>query len=187
MGTLLFPAIFLVFGILMMWILIGCKGWWFAKFSLMNITAVFILLLWHSLDSYTGWPTEASMPEPFRLVGYYAEEPKSLYLLVEKHEKDDEAKTFIQYFDYKTQDSIRLHKIPYDKEMHENLEAAAERMLKGGYVVGTKKKIFGAEELKKLGRNGAQGESDLKGQSLTPYLGGYSLYLLPPSLFMKKP
>ena len=186
MGTLLFPAIFLVFGVLMLWILIGCKGWWFAKFSLMNVIAVFILLLWRSLDSYTGWPTEANMPEPFRLVGFYAQEPRWIFLLVE-NDDEDEKKSLLSSFDYQTEDTVRLHKLPYDKNMHENLEAAAERIMKGGYVVGTKKKIFGAEELRKLERGEQDGSPNADANSLAPYLGGYNFYVLPPALFMKKP
>lgn len=186
MGTLAFPALILVFFALILWIIIGCKGWWFAKFWLINISLIFVLIFWHSISSYLGWPSEEPLPETFRFLAFHPDEPKSLYVLTDKHEGQEKF-SLGNVFSYKSDDTIRLYRIPYSKDMHEKLEAAAERAMKGGYVIGSKNQILDAEQLRNLQKDAQNQGRDAGGNELGGYLGGLNFYILPPSLFMKKP
>lgn len=184
MSTLLFPLIFLIMGCLLLWILIGCKGWWSAKWWMMNLTAIMILLLWKSVTSYMGWPTDTETPETFKLVGFYSQEPKALFVFADV-EGEIGRKSILDYFCYESNDPVRLYKLPYNKELHENLEAAMERILKGGYVIASKQKILDAEEIRKYQKEQQnQGSSNSGAESLAERL---NFYVLPPSIFMKKP
>ncbi len=165
--------------------MIGCKGWWAAKWWMMNLTAVMILILWRGITSYMGWPTEAAPPETFKLVGFYSQEPKALFILADVEGSNQEKNVF-DHFLYNSGDPIRLYKMPYDKEMHKDLEAAMERILKGGYVIASRKKIFGAEDIKNFqdSQQNGGGEKSNGGSSLAERI---NFYILPPSFFMKKP
>jgi predicted RNA-binding protein YlxR (DUF448 family) len=184
MGTLLFPVLILILFVLVLWVIIGCKGWWFAKFWLINLSLIFVLIFWSSVSSYLGWPTDNPLPDTFRFLAFYPEEPKSLFVLVDKH-GDEKPRSITESFNYQASDTIRLHKLPYSKEMHERLEAAQERALKGAYVIGSKNNILDAEQLRKLQRQ--QNSDGSEGNSLNRFLAEHNFYILPPSLFMKKP
>lgn len=187
MGTLLFPVLFLTISIICLWIIIGCKGWWIAKFWLINFTMIFGLLFWTSLSSYLGWASDIGLPEKFRLVGFHSQEPESIFLLTDKHTSEGDA-SFLNAFYYKSKDTIRLYKIPYNKEMHEKLEKAAERIMKGGYVIGSKDKIMDAEEIQILEKKSDDIENDhQKKQGSLTKSDSFNFYLLPPSLFIRKP
>lgn len=186
MGTLLFPILILIFFALLLWLVIGCRGWWMAKFWLINISLAFVLVFWSSLNSYLGWPTESEMPETFRFISFFPEEPKNLYIMIDKHGEDKEP-SFLEHFNYKSSDTIRLYKLPYNKEMHEKLEAAAERAMKGGYVIGSKGKILDAEQIRNMQKDNNSSQGQLDSGSIGGYLGGLEFYILPPSVFMKKP
>ena len=185
--TLTFPVLFLLLGILCAWITIGCKGWWAAKFWLINFICIFFLILWFSVGSYLGWPSDSVMPVDFRLLGYYAEEPKHLYIMGTREDKDSFSLNKI--FEYNSPDKLRLYKAPYDKEFHQNLESAMERVNKGGYVIMSKRKMLDAESLKQYNK-----VQDLLGGLERLNEGGgntadnpYNFYLMPPGRHMKKP
>ena len=60
-----------------------------------------------------------------------------------------------------------------------------ERILKGGYVIASKQKILDAEEIRKYQKEQQnQGSSGSSADSLAERL---NFYVLPPSIFMKKP
>jgi len=125
--TLTFPVLFLLLGILCAWITIGCKGWWAAKFWLINFICIFFLILWFSVGSYLGWPSDSVMPVDFRLLGYYAEEPKHLYIMGTREDKDSFSLNKI--FEYNSPDKLRLYKAPYKVQ---DLLGGMERLNEGG-------------------------------------------------------
>jgi hypothetical protein len=181
--ALTFPILFLLFGILCLWIMIGCKGWWAAKFWMINLVCILCLVLWYTVNSYLGWPSDSKTPVEFRLMGFVADEPKSLFILAETEDFSTN-----NIFQYKSQDHLRLYKTPYDKEFHKNLESAMEKVQKGAYVIVSKKKILDANELKQYNK-----VQDLLGGLEKLNEGGsnnndaYNFYIMPPSKLMKKP
>lgn len=184
-NTLFFPVMFLLFATLLVWIILGCKGWWTAKFWLINLSFMFTFIIWFSLSSYLGYPSDQELPNQFRLISYFSNEPVCLYILTDRH--GEEEFSVKGMFRYKSEDTLRLYKTPYNKNFHMELEAAMERVNKGNYVVGSRKKILDAEELKRYGKilEETDGDSGLDG-TRSPN-DNLKLYVFPPSKFIKKP
>jgi hypothetical protein len=91
------------------------------KWLTLLIPAVFMMLgaMVYSYPSILGYATSHKPAEKFELVGYYPDEPKYLYLLVQ---------------DKKV---IRLHRIDYDRPKHQALEDAKKLLENGSRVQGT--------------------------------------------------
>ena len=177
-NALLFPIIFLFFSSIVLWIVIGCKGWWQAKFWLINISFILVFVLWTTIISHMGWGYPSSLPDKFRLLGYHSDEPKNLYILVGIEE--EKKFNWKEILNYKSDDVTRLYKINYNKKMHQQLDAAMERVQRGGIVFGSKTRILEAEEI-----NGMQNlESNVSG---TPTDENHNFYIFPPSKMFQKP
>jgi hypothetical protein len=179
-NTLLFPVLFLLLAALVCWVIIGCKGWWHAKFWLINITAVFVFILWSSVGSYLGWPYGGGIPDRFRLVGFVSNEPKCLYVFGESEvESGLGLKTL---FSYKSDDIMRYYRLPYNKKMHEQLESAMERVNKGQYVIMSKGKILNSDDLKSITEFEGLFEESVNSADVE-----YYFYIMPPNKIFKKP
>lgn len=176
-NTLLLPILFLIFGVMILWIIIGCKGWWPAKFWLINIASILFFILWTTIISYMGYGVPRPLPEKFRFLGYFSDEPKSLYVLTEleqeKHFKINEI------FDFKSDDAIRLYRIPYNKKMHQQLESAMERLQRGAIVFGSRTRILDAEEINGMNQDGTMGPPSNDQE--------HNFYILPPAKMFQKP
>lgn len=176
MNTLLFPVLFLLLGVILLWIIIGIKGWFNAKMWLINIVTFFVILLWFGVRSYMGWPADEHLPEQIKLAGMISDEPKSLYIIGQKHDNYDLfTHSWYDFVFYKPDDSARMYKISYSKEAHKNLEQAMEIVQKGGYVVLSRKDMDGKKVSDKAG-----------GESITRN-ADFMVYELPPSKLIKKP
>ena len=186
-SALTFPLLFLVLGVLCAWIVIGCKGYWAAKWWLINLVCIFCLILWFSVSSYLGWPSDSDLPSEFRLMSYVSDEPKNLFILASREEQ--KTMSLQKLFEYQTPDKLRLYKAPYDKEFHKNLEAAMERVNKGAYVIVSKKKILDADALKQFNKvhDLLDGLDKLNNDGQAKSENPYNFYILPPSRLMKKP
>jgi hypothetical protein len=176
-NTLLLPIIFLIFGVMILWIIIGCKGWWSAKFWIINIACILFFVLWTTIVSYMGWGVPKPLPERFRFLGYFSDEPKSLYVMTELEQ--DKSFKIAEIFDYKSDDFIRLYKIPYSKNLHEQLEVAMERMQRGAIVFGSRTRILDAEEINGMNSNGSAGPTNGDHE--------HNFYIFPPARMFQKP
>lgn len=178
-STLLFPIIFLLFGAAICWIIIGCKGWWAAKFWFINICCIFVFILWMSIISYMGWGVPIPLPDKFRLVSFCSNEPETIYVLTEKVDYDKKIK-IKEIFDYRDPDGIRLYKIPYNKKFHEQLEQAMEKVVRGAIVIGSRTRLLDADEI-----NGMGGDDNQNGPTRAD--GEHGFYILPPTKMFTKP
>jgi len=175
-NALLFPVLFLLFAVMVLWIIVGCKGWWQAKFWLINISIIFVFILWTTIVSHMGWGLPYPLPNKFRLLGYHSEEPKNLFVLVEMAE--EKSFRLNEIFDYKSEDDVRLYKIPYNKKFHQQLDAAMERVQNGGIVFGSRSRILDAEEINGMQSNSVSGtQTDVD----------HNFYIFPPSKMFQKP
>jgi len=175
MNTLFFPFMFLLLAVLLLWIIIGCKGWVSAKIWLINMVVFFVLIFWLAVGSYTGWPTAMPMPEQARLLYVLSAEPDNIYILAEMHDATElYEKNWYDFIYYKPVDTARLFKIDYSKEAHQKLEEAMEEAKKGKFVILSKKKIA------------KYGDSDMNygGQTKNADM---QIYILPPSKLIQKP
>ena len=181
MNTLFLPLMFLLLAILLLWIIIGCKGHLTAKIWTINVTIFFTAILWVGIDSYTGWPSTSPMPNHGRLMNVISNEPDSIYVLLENH-----ADCNLYYEDwqdfvyYKPNDTARLFKLQYDKNMHRQLEAAMEEVKKGRYVILSRFKMNKYED-GKIEDNAKEGDGSLTKNA------DFRFYILPPSKFVSKP
>jgi hypothetical protein len=181
MNTLFLPLLFLLLAVLLLWIIIGCRGHITAKIWTINVTIFFVAILWVGIESYTGWPTSSPMPAQARLIHVISDEPDSIYVLLENH-----ADCVLYYEDwhdfiyYKPKDAVRLFKIPYDKNMHKQLEAAMEEVKKGRYVILSRHKVYKFEE-NRLDDRDKDGDGSLTKNA------DFRFYVLPPSKFINKP
>ena len=180
-GVLVFPLLFLVLGIMCCWILIGIKGWWQAKFWLINLTFLFFVILYFSVSSFMGWPTSEGLPARMRLMGFVPNEPDCLYVLGESEDKQSGIASF---FGYKSPDNLRLYKFPYNKQMHSELESAMERVNSGNYVIMSKERVLDAEEIKGF-KKSVDDLRDMLGNTL--FDPTYNLYIIPLNKIIKKP
>ena len=185
-SVLLFPVLFLLLSALCLWIVIGCKGWWQAKFWLINLVCLFSIVIYFSISSYMGWPSSENMPHEMRLYSFVSNEPECLYVLGEQH---GESKEILgKVFGYHSSDKVRLFKIPYNEDLHRDLEQAMERVNSGAYVIMSKNRVMDAEEIKKFGKtiDMLDGLQKLNGGS-GPNDNQYQLYVLPLNKLIKKP
>lgn len=181
MNTLFLPLLFLLLAILLLWIIIGCKGHLTAKIWTINVTVFFTAILWIGIESYTGWPSTDPIPSQARLIQVVSNEPKSIYVLLENH--SDYNLYYEDWHDfiyYKPSDTARLFKIPYDKNIHKQLESAMDEVKKGKYVILSRFKV-GKYEDNKIEEKSDDGDGSLTRSA------DFRLYVLPPSKFVFKP
>lgn len=181
MNTLFLPLLFLLLAILLLWIIIGCKGHATAKIWTINVTIFFVAILWVGIESYTGWPSNNPMPNQGRLIQVVVDEPNNIYVLLENH-----ADSVLYYEDwqdfiyYKPNDTVRLFKIPYNKDMHNQLEAAMDEVKKGRYVILSRHKMNKYED-SKVQNHDRDGDGSLTRNA------DFRFYVLPPAKFINKP
>jgi hypothetical protein len=122
MQTLAIPIAFLLFAALLIWVIIGCRGRWWAKLILMLATVVVSFQIWLSLDSYFGHPRfmtfKAMNGQTAFLFWAKVEEPSSIdpgaiYMwLRPTREIAAGVLAFVT-------DEPKLYKFPYDREFHQ--------------------------------------------------------------------
>ncbi len=111
---------FAVLSALVLWAVIYARGPWALKLALICTVPAFGVVVWHTLESYKGWPIEGRPPEG-RLVAELVDEPTWIYLWVIPGGKDQP----------------RAYRIPYTRKEHEQA-AAAEEALGHGVRVGVR-------------------------------------------------
>ena len=180
-GVLVFPLLFLILAVMCCWILIGIKGWWQAKFWLINFACIFFIILYFSVASFMGWPTSEGLPSKMRLMSFVPNEPECLYVLSESEDRESGISYF---FGYKSPDNLRLYKLPYSKQMHMDLEKAMERVNSGNYVIMSKERVLDAEEITGFKKT-VDDLRDMLGNTL--FDPTYNLYIIPLNKIIKKP
>jgi len=155
------PAAFVIIATLTLWIVIGSKGWWWAKGIVVAIAILFSVSLWHSLAGLEGWPTEQSMPQKFEIKWIVVEEPNNktgsegqILIWARDLEPLLKEKSSIPILHNKeASNEPRLHKLPYTRELHEQAMKIQKKIGAGG-------KFYG--EMSKDGMKG-KGKGDGKG------------------------
>jgi hypothetical protein len=128
-SVILMPVVFLFFASLLIWIIIGSRGFWWLKLFLMILALVISVEMYVSLDSYRGHPLEKSyeeMPDRAWLLWSYVEEPDKstnnpggVYMLLRPRDVDP-VKGWLGYF--VPSEAIRLYKLPYSRENHKEAQ-----------------------------------------------------------------
>ncbi len=66
---------FLLLTALLLWFILGARGKWWVKASLILAVPAFMVVVWFSLSSFNGWPTTAKTPKTALYVYGYTIEP----------------------------------------------------------------------------------------------------------------
>lgn len=99
---------------------------WKVKAASIVVTSIFYIITFLSFPPLLGWPTTATLPERFQLIGSYVAQPNkltgdkgSIYLWVTRFE------------DLSTQEKPRAYQLPYSNELHERIINAGSKLNKG--------------------------------------------------------
>jgi len=140
-----------------------------SKIHVLIKVVIIPVVLWYSLvlfsmpDNLRGWPTDQPIPNDSRVISLLINEPSvsgmgAIYLwVIDKEFK----KTILDprnAFCYHTNNTPRVYKLPYNKELHKRLiEALQKAKQVGGFIIV--KNLFGKGKKGKKGKIG-KGISD---------------------------
>jgi hypothetical protein len=120
-------------------------------------TTAFTFVLWDALGSFSGWPTDSGPPDRAMLVASSVDEPKAIYVWVI-------APSGHGPFVYRPDTGEpRAFRLPYSRELHEEIEKAAQMTARGQQV-----------EIRRTTRNGQSGSSGHRPSR------SFRVYRLPP-------
>ena len=130
------------------WFVIGAKGKWWAKGTMIALSLWFGLTLFYTVHNFMGWPTlEQINKERSQILHFQIREPSkkyddegAIYLWVRILHSNEEpkAKTFqelmnpMTWFLYTDKRAPRAYKLPYTKEVHEQLEELTKKKQEKG-------------------------------------------------------
>lgn len=203
------PLAFVIIAALTLWVVIGCKGYWWLKLIMVSLSIFFSISLWHSLISLQGWPTPQTMPEKFEVKWLDVKEPNQktggkgcIYVWAINLEPDSSPVGTtapllgVQLHSKEKSGEPRLYKLPYSREMHEQAKGIKEMIGKGGRFYGRLGKAGegGMSQLDADGKKGSGKGKGRPGQGRPNGEGGGSIsegqefvfHELPPPLFPDK-
>lgn len=111
-------ASFVILSALLLWAVIFARGPWALKLCLICTVPAFGLIVWHSLESYKGWPAGVSPPQDAALVAEFVDEPKAIYLWMVPPGAS----------------RPRAYRIAYTRQAHEEVVVASEARKQGRRV-----------------------------------------------------
>lgn len=169
MNTAAIPVAFGICAILLLWHIIASKGYWVVKAFTIAATLFFGISLWHSIDSYLGWPTLDNPPAKFAFLWGLVKEPSSeasddgaiyIWLKEIKKSSDIEEQDYLALLAYESDGKEpRVHKLPYSKKSADAVKGAKAKAARGKPVIGEFKEGNVGEEKEGSGKNG-QGKGD---------------------------
>ncbi len=100
-----------------------------------GLVAIFYFVTYHSIQQFLGWPTEKELPEKFMMLSSWITEPDkktgnggSIHLWAVELSDDGPA------------DDPRAYSLPYDIDLHHELNEAQLRLRQGMIQIGTASK-----------------------------------------------
>ena len=171
------PLAFFILASLLLWFIIGSKGKWFVKASVIAFVLYSCLSINLSLDNLFGWPSNQALPEVFQVHWIKVKEPNKRtgekgYIYVwatDLSGKEVETsgwkglKGYFISFDNYDPSEPRAYRLEYSKERHERAEGALGKLKGVGKVGGKnngKKKGDGDDTGKGSGKNKGEGKGE---------------------------
>ena len=148
--TIGLTAAFVLCASLLLWIIIGARGWWWIKLPVIALTLYFGLAVWYSVDSYMGWPSKHDPPRRFQVHWVIVDEPVkgskdpgAIYVMLTQMPHPDDEKIELSWKRYVTilgysgrERSPRLYQVPYTRPLHQQMAKIQGMLMKGQVVVG---------------------------------------------------
>ena len=142
---------FFILSIIALWVFIGSKGNWLTKALLISSILYFFGSVNSSMDSFSGWPTNDSLPEKFQVYWFVIDEPNlannnpgKIYIwIIDIGEKKEYSNygcngLFLS-FEEDHYGKPRVYKIKYSTKMHKRLQDILPSLLRGATVLGGKR------------------------------------------------
>ena len=119
---------FVLIASLILWFVIGSKGYWFSKAALILFSLYFCLSVGLSVNEFMGWPTEETLPKKFLVHWAVIDEPDlkmddegSIYLWLKPISETEEKRSswddyLLSFYDGESQP--RAYKLSYSRELH---------------------------------------------------------------------
>jgi hypothetical protein len=165
---------FILLGGLILWFVIGTKGYWSLKMALITLTLCFSLLLSRTMEDVRGWPTDDELPNKFRVHWLVIKEPS-------KTDHDEKGGIYLWVTDLAGDGKRpRAYRSEYSHEKHEDAQKALGMIMDGKPVAGRR----GGEG---EGKGKGDGEGGGKGQGQGNGTGGGSLSNSPEIIFHELP
>lgn len=128
------PLGFIMLAGVLCWYVATAEGRWLTKLALTVLLVGFALDVSRSLDSYAGWPTAEEMPDDAQLLGAIIREPTArvddsgaIYVWVRPLAPPESG----LLRETPSPDEPRAFRLPYSREMHEEMEAAMQAIRQG--------------------------------------------------------
>jgi hypothetical protein len=153
--TFAFAIGWVILAIIFLWFIIGAKGHWFLKLTLISIATFFCFVMWNSTDKLLGLPTQRELPDKYLIHWIVVKQPTSLeknpsiYIwakdLTKKEDKEKEkTESSVSFTNsislvYDTNDP-KTYKLPYSKGAHEQARSILKELKAGQKVIGQKGK-----------------------------------------------
>jgi hypothetical protein len=142
------PFAFFILSSLLLWLVIGAKGHWLIKASVISFVLYFCVSIDFSLENLLGWPSSQSLPEKFQVHWIKIREPNkktkeqgAIYVWVTNLNQTDKEegwdgwrRLFVSFNNYDLREP-RAYRLFYSKEDHQKAQRAIT-LLKGGDKVG---------------------------------------------------
>ncbi len=125
---------------------------WPVKAGLIIIVSAFYVISYFSFPPLLGWPTKSALPENFRLVAVYVNEPDKV--------SGEEGEIYIWATEITTSTSKpRAYRLPFSPELHTKVVTASKKLAEGmqqvGEVVSGEKKSGKQPDQRRNGRPSA--------------------------------
>lgn len=175
--TIGIPISFVILSAVLLWFVIGARGYWWVKMIVMAVTLFFSIAMWNSLEDLLGWPTQKSLPDKFQVHWAVVDEPSKItrsqggiYLWV-KNLSPSKDNSFLSFIPEDLKKESRLHKMPYTRTMHEQMNKVLGELKKGKKFIG-EKKGNGVGEADGQANSQGKGKGKGKGYGLREGKGG---------------
>lgn len=178
--TLAIPIGYTLLIIVLLWFMIGARGWWWLKAIFIAGTLFFGVSLATSLNSYLGWPSQEVIPRKFVVHSVIVREPSKtdqndkgvVYIWVTKlpsklddidAQEDQFYDPYLKVLEYSQEGpQPRSYELPYSDQLRRAAGAVNKRIAAGAVVIGTRGKD-GGFGIPGKGKGKGKGKSGLKG------------------------
>lgn len=117
---------------LLLWLIVGARGYWPVKLALIVALPIFALFVWRALDSYKGYPAAFEPPNDSVLLASVVREPSdgekgAVWLWLVPLGED------VPLLGYKPgEGEPRAYRLPYSRPLHEQVDKGTAIRRRGG-------------------------------------------------------
>lgn len=164
--ALAIPLGFVLLAAILLWGIIGSKGYWWLKLCAISFVMFFGVSLWYSMNTYLGWPSRAEMPPKYMVYWAYVQEPSkrdndegAIFFMV-RHLEEDKKNDALYALQYQGNNKDpRLYRLEYTRDLHQQVNQMLAGIKKGQVFIGGKNAPKGQGQGQGKGKgNGKEGQ-----------------------------